>query len=171
MNSRSYNNKDGGQAIIEFVLILPLLLLLLLGVFDFARAIRTVNTIDNMSREGANLASRTALAQQDIMNALADTAQPLDMQSNGMMYITVLNGVTGGNPTIANQYAWSGTELSVIPNSNLGTPAAPTTSSLAALNLQTGQTANAVEVFYDYQSLFSSNAAMLSKQFYSITTF
>ena len=171
MKSRSHYKKAGGQAIIEFVLILPVLLLLLLGVFDFACAIRANNAIDNMSREGANLASRTQLAQQDIMNALAATAQPLNMQSNGMIYITVLNGVSGGDPTIQNQYAWSGSQLSDMPVSKLGTPASPTTHSLATLNLQTGQTVNAAEVFYNYQSLFASDASMLSKQFYSITTF
>ena len=51
----------------------------------------------------------------------------------------------------------------------MGTPANPTTHRLATLNLQTGQTANAVEVFYNYQSLFSSNVARLSRQFYSMT--
>lgn len=157
----------------EFVLILPILLLLLLGLFDFARAIQAVNVIANMSREGADLASRSGLSQQAIMNTVADTAQPLNMQSSGMMYITVLNGVTGGDPTIQSQYAWSGSSLplTAMPGSKLGTPANPTTHSLAALNLLTGQTANAAEVFYNYESLFSSNASMLSRQFYSISTF
>jgi len=167
MKTLTHDNIDRGQAMIELALVLLFLVSLCLGVFDFARAIRTNNTIANMSREGANLASRTALAQQDIMNALADTAQPLNMQANGTMIITVLNGVTGGDPTIPNQYYWS----SNTPNfrSKLGTPANPTTHRLATLNLQTGQTANAVEVFYNYQSLFSSNVARLSRQFYSMT--
>lgn len=154
---------------IELALVLLFLVSLCLGVFDFARAIRTNNTIANMSREGANLASRSALAQQDIMNTLAYTAQPLDMQANGMIIITVLNGVTGGDPTIPNQYSWSGSTLSPKPLSKLGTPASPTTHSLVTLNLQTGQTATAVEVFYNYQSLFSFNTARLSRQFYSMT--
>ena len=85
MKTRTHDNIDSGQAMIELALVLLFLVSLLLGVFDFARAIRTNNTIANMSREGANLASRTALAQQDIMNTLADTAQPLNMQSNGTM--------------------------------------------------------------------------------------
>jgi Flp pilus assembly protein TadG len=168
MKTRTHDNIDGGQAMIELALVLLFLVSLCLGVFDFARAIRTNNTIANMSREGANLASRTSLAQQDIMNTLADTAQLVpNMQLNGTMIITVLNGVTGGDPTIPNQYYWS----SNTPNflSKLGTTANPTTHRLATLNLQTGQTANAVEVFYNYQSLFSSNVAKLSRQFYSMT--
>jgi Flp pilus assembly protein TadG len=171
MKTRANDTRTGGQAMIELAMVLPLLVLLILGVFDFACAIRSSNTISNMSREGANLAARTTFAQQDIMNAIADTAQQLDMQHNGMMYITVLNGVTGGDPTIQSQYSWTGSSLSIKPASKLGTKANPTTHSLATLNLQTGQTANVVEVFYIYQSLFSSNAARLKKQFYSRTIF
>ena len=171
MKTRANHTRNSGQAMIELAVVLPILVLLILGVFDFACAIRSNNTISNMSREGANLASRTSLAQQDIMNAIAGTAQQMNMQNNGMMYITVLDGVSGGDPTIQSQYAWSGSSLSNKPASQLGTQAMPTTHSLATLKLQTGQTANVVEVFYIYQSLFSSNAARLKKQFYSRTIF
>ena len=49
-----------------------------------------------MSREGANLASRSTTTPQYIMNALASTAQPLNMSSNGMIYITQVSGTTDG---------------------------------------------------------------------------
>jgi len=160
-----------GQAMIEFAMVLPFLILVVLGIFDFARAIHSHNTISNVSREGANLVSRSSLGQQDIMNAIANTAQQLDMQRNGMIYITVLNGVTGSDPTIQSQYSWSSSTLSNKPASKLGTQASPTTHSLTALNLQTGQSANVVEVFYIYQSLFSNNATKLTKQIYSRTIF
>ncbi len=45
-----------GQALIEFALILPLLILLLLGIFDFGRAVYAYNTVNNAAREGARLA-------------------------------------------------------------------------------------------------------------------
>jgi len=171
MNNHTKNTRMRGQAMIEFAMVLPLLVVVLLGIFDFARAIRAHNTISNVSREGANLVSRSSLAQQDIMNAIANTAQQLNMQQNGMMYITVVNGVTGSDPTIQSQYSWSGSTLSNKPASKLGTQASPTTHSLTALNLQTGQSANVVEVFYIYQSLFANNATKLTKQIYSRTIF
>ena len=45
-----------GQTMVEFALALPLLILLLVGVFDFGRAIFAYNTINNAAREAARLA-------------------------------------------------------------------------------------------------------------------
>jgi Flp pilus assembly protein TadG len=42
--------------LVEFALILPVLLLLLMGLFDFGRAIYAFNTISNAAREGARIA-------------------------------------------------------------------------------------------------------------------
>jgi len=169
MKNRSFNKiqETRGQALVELAIILPILTLLFLGVFDFSRAIYTKNMITNVSREGANLASRDSqLMQQDpqtVMNTLAETAQPLDMQNNGMIYITVVQGASSGNPTIQTQYPWANTNLKTTTQngtvyniqSRFGTQVSPNTSSLATLGLRVGQTASIVEVFYNYQSLFS----------------
>jgi Flp pilus assembly protein TadG len=48
---------ERGQAIVEFAIVLPLLLILLFGVIDFGRALQTYITINNASREGARLGS------------------------------------------------------------------------------------------------------------------
>lgn len=45
-----------GQALVEFALILPILVLLLVGVLDFGRAIYAYNTVNNAARQGARLA-------------------------------------------------------------------------------------------------------------------
>ena len=45
-----------GQALVEFALILPILILLLVGIFDFGRAVYAFNTINNAAREGLRLA-------------------------------------------------------------------------------------------------------------------
>jgi hypothetical protein len=81
-----------GQGLVELALLLPVLVVLTLGLIDLSRAIHAHNCIVNMSREGANLASRSMLihdrqGRQMIMNSLAGTAQALDMKSNGMMYL------------------------------------------------------------------------------------
>ncbi len=83
-----------GQSMVELALILPIMLLLLLGVVDFGRAILFNNILINMSREGANLASRsTDLEKQFIISALNHTSAPLTMASHGMVYITRVKGV------------------------------------------------------------------------------
>ncbi len=46
-----------GQAVIEFALVLPLLLLVLLGITEFGRAFYTLNVLTQAAREGARLAA------------------------------------------------------------------------------------------------------------------
>ena len=41
---------------VEFALVLPVLILLLVGIFDFGRAVYAFNTVNNAAREGVRLA-------------------------------------------------------------------------------------------------------------------
>jgi Flp pilus assembly protein TadG len=45
-----------GQALVEFALILPIFVLILVGLFDFGRAIYAFNTVNQAAREAARLA-------------------------------------------------------------------------------------------------------------------
>lgn len=47
---------DEGQALVEFALILPLILTIVLGLFDSARAVWQVNTLAYAAREGTRYA-------------------------------------------------------------------------------------------------------------------
>lgn len=103
-----------GIAAVELALILPLLIMLALPIADFARAIQASMILINLSREGANLASRGSqslkVAGQSIMGSLAATAPPLDMNRDGMMYITRIIGQkdAGGavREVILEHYRW-----------------------------------------------------------------
>ena len=70
-----------GIAAIEFVVLLPLLLLLAVPTYDLARNIQANMILVNLSREGANLALRASLTfpMETIMNDLAATTPPLDI--------------------------------------------------------------------------------------------
>lgn len=46
-------DKYGGQSLVEFAIILPILLLLILGVFDLGRVIYYYSAISSAAREGA----------------------------------------------------------------------------------------------------------------------
>lgn len=180
------------QSTIEFAFTLPLLLLLALGVFEFGRAIQAKNIVTNMSREGTNLVSRPtgSATPQDIMSALASTAQPLDMPSYGMMYISKARGLSDGSGKIevVEQYRWP-PNRSVPPSKvaacgsggngswNNGTciPSSMLEASYSALHLSIGDLANgqvayATEVSYRHQVVFS-RIINYSPQIYSITVF
>ena len=114
-----------GQALLEAALLTPLLLLLLLGIYEFSRSIQAENIVTNMSREAANLSARTGNSDTDIMNAVISSATPLDMQNKGMMYITTIQGVAGGGAKIMSQTAWTHSG-SYNPASRIGTPTVST---------------------------------------------
>lgn len=170
------NNACAGIAAVEFALILPVLVLLTLPVVDCARAIQANTILINISREGANIASRGAsldsTSSQNIMNALASTAPPLDMSKNGMIYISKVMGHLQGNVVrnvILEQYRWQGSS-GYVPASAVSTcanwagdgscssiPANPDSAATAnAMKglLVDGEVVYAVEAFYNFNMFF-----------------
>lgn len=98
-----------GLAAVEFAVILPMLLLLSLPILDLARIIQFDMILTNMSREAANLASRTQDEPWDIMNTVAATAPPLQMQTSGIIYISkIIGNGPGKSNVILEQYKWTG---------------------------------------------------------------
>ncbi|MDE3100854.1 MAG: pilus assembly protein [Chloroflexota bacterium] len=48
--------RDGAQALVEFALVLPVLLMLIVGLFDVGRAVQEENTLAYAAREGTRYA-------------------------------------------------------------------------------------------------------------------
>jgi Flp pilus assembly protein TadG len=53
---RAIRREDGGQALIEFALVVPIILLVITGLFDLARATWQENTLAYAAREGTRYA-------------------------------------------------------------------------------------------------------------------
>lgn len=140
---------QAGQSVVELAFVLPLLILFILGVADLSRAIQAYNAIVNLSREGANLAARTTLDADTIMNTLAADA-PLALDKQGMMYLTEVEKVSGST-TIRSQLGWKGGSglRSRIDGDTLA-------ETLDDIELQPGQIVLIFEVLYRYDSLFKS---------------
>jgi Flp pilus assembly protein TadG len=64
-------HRSGGQALVEFALVFPLIMLLLFGVVDFGRAIFAYNTLSEAARQ----ANRLAIVDQDVAAVQARAAQ------------------------------------------------------------------------------------------------
>jgi len=111
--------RQGGLAAVELALLLPILCILLFGVIDFFRALQANIIMTNIGREGANLVSRGSTGvetgSQDIIYALMATAPPLNVNQQGMIYITRVMGVAGATSTsattsvVTDQYRWDDT--------------------------------------------------------------
>lgn len=74
---RAREAQSRGQSLVEFALVLPVLLVILLGVVDLGRAIYYYNTLSNLAREGARagIVLRTA-AEWDLPGNLPGTGPP-----------------------------------------------------------------------------------------------
>ena len=151
-----------GNALVEFAFVLPVMLALALGVVDYSRAIQFNNILVSLSREGANLASRTNQTPQSIIRTLVTTAQPLQMDSDGIMYITKIVGRPDGTGQVEAQYRSAGGKASLVSdiwacggwaadNSCAIPPTRPVVN--LPLTLQDGETVYAVEAAYSYAPL------------------
>jgi hypothetical protein len=187
MRSRPFRHRrHAGLAAVEFALLLPVLLVLLIGLIDVARALQAQMILINLSREGANLASRGKLQlsenAQTIIGQVAASAPPLDMNKLGMIYITRIMGSTSGSTTksiVLEQYRWDDSvnnrgfrvsgyaPLSKIwscsnwASGTAGTCLVPSGSSAPVVSMMSGQLLDGeviyvVEVYYKFNMLFKT---------------
>jgi len=174
-----------GQSMIELAMILPILMLLCFGAAEMSHAILYNNILINMSREGANLASRTTQSPQFIINALNNTSAPLVMTTHGMIFISRVTGIDGGSglvlPVIDEQYKavygngtlvsrlWQCPHWDATGNCTLPVPITTRVVNLPfALGL--GYQVYVVEALYDYIPL-TNLFLTTSEQLYSVTYF
>lgn len=73
MFGRRMNRQRRGQALVEFALILPILLLIIFGIVDAGRLIFTMNTVGNAARSAARVA---IVNQSTIGTNTCDTISP-----------------------------------------------------------------------------------------------
>jgi len=73
MSLRRFRRNARGQALVEFALVMPLLLILIVSVFEFGRAWNLHQTITDAAREGARKAvvADAAITQDSVLAAIA----------------------------------------------------------------------------------------------------
>lgn len=64
--TRSHLGSERGQALLETAFVLPIILLVSIGIFEFGRAYQTVQVLTNAAREGARVAVLPNATQQDV---------------------------------------------------------------------------------------------------------
>lgn len=158
-------SKARGLAAVEMVIVTPMMLLLGLGVVEVTNLVLAKNITTALAREGANLASRSfSDSDQVIMDALALSADPLDLSQNGVIYISVVVGDDEPYPYISEQHRWvdhgysSSSRMWRNCSSWDGDGACDLPSNKPRLTnfsmtLEPGETVRVVEVLYDYSML------------------
>lgn len=104
-----------GQALVEFALVIPIFLLLLIALFDLGRAVFAYNTLTNAAREGARLAIVNQDKPSVVARAQSQTAiVELNAPSVTVFYYQVAPDgspdttkpcPTTGSPSVANPVA------------------------------------------------------------------
>ncbi|SDF94314.1 MULTISPECIES: TadE/TadG family type IV pilus assembly protein [unclassified Duganella] len=182
----SRRSRGRGLAAVEFALLLPVLLVLMIGLVDVARALQAQMILVNLSREAANLSSRGKLQlsenAQTIIGQVAASAPPLDMNKLGMIYVTRIMGSTSGGTTrsiVLEQYRWDDPSnnrgyrasgyapLSKVwtcsnwASGTAGTCLVPTGSTAPVVSMMSGQLLDGeviyvVEAYYKFNMLFQT---------------
>ena len=159
--------KARGLAAVEMVFVIPILLLLGLGVVELSHVIMAKNISTALAREGANLTSRSfSDSDQEIMDALAISADPLDLSQNGVIYISVIVGDEERDPYISEQHRWLGYGYNSSSrmwgscpswdrNGACVIPSRKPRLTNFPMALEPGETVHIVEVIYDYSYLTS----------------
>jgi Flp pilus assembly protein TadG len=94
---RLLRSDESGQSLVEFALVLPLLLLIITGLFDVARATWQENTLAYAAREGTRYAIVHGSAAVDGTVAHPGNEQPV---------IDVVRAAAVGVPTVSVTVTW-----------------------------------------------------------------
>jgi len=87
-----------GLALVEYMLTLPLMLIILTGLVDCAQLILTHAQLDHLTREAGNLTSR-GIATDDTWATLLLMQSPLDLNLNGQLIFTTVAAKSDSDTT------------------------------------------------------------------------
>src|SRR5262249_24878102 len=93
---RRTRTASSGQAAVEFAVIATVLLVLLLAVVDFSRALYSLQVMVGLTRQGSNLASRGDTLAQAASSVVSGDS-PLNLDNNGEVIITSVMNTAGRN--------------------------------------------------------------------------
>jgi len=86
-----------GQSLIEFALVLPLALLIVLGVIEVGTVLLDEHVVTRLSREGSNLISRDTSLQTAAAVLASMSARPVDFSNGSKVIFSVIKrGATTG---------------------------------------------------------------------------
>lgn len=84
-----------GQAVVEFALVLPLLLLLILGAVEFGRVLLRLHLLTTASREGARVGSLPNKEEADVAGRVQDILETSGIESGTWLTDVVVRDPDG----------------------------------------------------------------------------
>jgi len=146
---RNFTNQDKGVAAIEFAIILPVLLVILVGIFDITNLLFCYNKMNRVAQDISNIVTRGNLTKPQLDSILQSTpliAQPFNFLQTGSNII--VTSVSTQNPNNQPQIMWQDSYPGGVGESRINPTSLP-----GGLVLNTNQTAIFTEVFFTYSPL------------------
>lgn len=163
---------DSASQIVEFALSLPLLVLFIVGIFDFSGAISLKQKLTNAAREGARVAA--ADPANDLGNSsgvpasVSDAFQVVDNYLisekindcglAGMTPVQTSGTLTWSSPSLTGCPGGTGLQLTVNRGCITHQPISPTIGTVAMVN-------TCVTILYPYKWQFNSVASLFAGKF------
>ena len=86
-------SRSRGQALVEFSLVLPLLLLIVLGVVEVSYALLDQHIVTKLTREGSNLISRNTSLGDAAAAMKAMETRPVDLDNGSKLIFSVIRNI------------------------------------------------------------------------------
>jgi hypothetical protein len=97
---RAVGKKERGASLVEFSLVLPILFLVLVGIFEIGMAFKSYLTVAYLAREGARLAAFTGTAIDADCTTITSLANQMGPQDLARLdRIEIFKADAAGNPT------------------------------------------------------------------------
>lgn len=111
-----YRSGERGNSVVEFALVLPIMLLVIFGIFHFGRAIMTTNILYTAAREGARAAAidtsmsywqprvNTVLTAASVHNGVSSVSYDLTTRSVRVTVTSQFAVIGGRIPRLVSPY-------------------------------------------------------------------
>ncbi len=143
-----------GAIVVEFALILPILITILLGCFDATRFVLLHQKLDRTASTMADLVAQSdgiSVAQlNDLFSAAEDQLSPFDLAASGRVIVSSITRPTAA----AAQVAWQQLSPGVLPAASAVGIGGATAVLPAGLIVRTGENIIVAESYYNYVPFF-----------------
>lgn len=112
---RKQANREKGQSLVEFALLLPILVVIVFGIIEFGQLWMTVNILTGAAREGARVAAVTAPDAGQVRNAVQSVLNGANINKAS---ISISGPDAANQVTVTVRIKYTVTAANVVPGLN-----------------------------------------------------